>query len=163
MAVATLDGAIQRVTPWNAAFKTLSVFLTANNFGESELASRPTRIFLLANFIDEVLRANARNWEEKRGFESAQELGVRWQAMIARQGPLTSGAASKQKPKPEPMGFKSQIKTLCRRFNEGRCDIKDDKHPAPYDPSVMLRHACSRYLTDKKRHCLENHPGIEHR
>jgi hypothetical protein len=163
MAVATLDSAIQQVIPWNAAFKTLAVFLTGNNFGETELGNRPLKHFVLANFIDEVLRANARNWEVKRGFESAHELGIHWQAMIARQGILINSATSKQKFKSEPATNKSWIKSLCRRFNEGRCEIKDDKHPAPYDPTVMLRHACSSYLTNKKQHCLESHPGTDHR
>jgi hypothetical protein len=78
IAVATLDGAIQRVTPWNAAFKMLTVFLTANNFGEAELGSQPSRIFLLANFIDEVLSKR-----QKLGGEKGFQIGSRIRSPVA--------------------------------------------------------------------------------
>jgi hypothetical protein len=164
VAMAALEGAIQRVTPWNAAFKTLSIFLTVNNFGESELAGRPTRVSVIVNFIDEVLRANARNWEEKKPFESAQELGVRWQAAMVRQGSFSGAVSteSKRRERTESVA-KTQLRQLCRKFNEGRCPVKDGRHPAPYDSSITLRHACNKYLADKKRLCMEDHAAPDHK
>jgi hypothetical protein len=84
MAMATLDGAIQKVMPWNMAFKTLHIFLTSTNFGESDLPQKTSRLALLANFVDETLRGNARNWEEKKSFFSYQDLAVRWTTGLAR-------------------------------------------------------------------------------
>jgi hypothetical protein len=84
MAVATLDGAFQKVMPWNLAFKTLSIFLVSINFGESDLPTKSNKLVLLANFVDEVLRGNARNWEEKKSFFSYQDLAVKWTTGLAR-------------------------------------------------------------------------------
>jgi hypothetical protein len=142
----------------------LSIFLTVNNFGESELAGRPTRVSVIANFIDEVLRANARNWEEKKTFESAQELGVRWQAAMVRQGSFSGAVSteSKRRERTESVA-KTQLRQLCRKFNEGRCPVKDGRHPAPYDSSITLRHACNKYLADKKRLCMEDHAAPDHK
>jgi hypothetical protein len=52
---------------------------------------------------------------------------------------------------------------LCRRYNEGRCDAKDDRHPASWDPNYVLKHACSKYLEDKRKFCMEAHPESEHK
>jgi hypothetical protein len=62
VAMATLDGAFQKVMPWNMAFKTLYTFMVSINFGESDLSSKTNKLVILANFVDEVLRANTRNW-----------------------------------------------------------------------------------------------------
>ncbi len=61
VAMATLDGAFQKVMPWNMAFKTLYTFMVSINFGESDLSSKTNKLVILANFVDEVLRANTRN------------------------------------------------------------------------------------------------------
>jgi hypothetical protein len=52
---------------------------------------------------------------------------------------------------------------VCRRFNEGRCDSKDDRHQSPWDASFVLKHLCSKWLKDKNRVCLESHPENEHK
>jgi hypothetical protein len=140
------------------------------------LSGKAARLTHLANFVDEILRANARNWEERKPFLSHQDLCVKWSAASARRlngsgvggGGSTSGAPSKKKGKPtgNQPEKKRQFKTpgnLCRRFNEGRCESKDDSHPAPWDSAFTLKHGCSRYLGDKKRFCLEPHPASAHK
>jgi hypothetical protein len=44
-----------------------------NNFRESELEQKSNKLVLLANLVDEILRLNASNWEEKK-FLSYQDL-----------------------------------------------------------------------------------------
>jgi hypothetical protein len=83
-AVACLEGEFHRVMPWNLSFKALNFFLILINFGESELAGWPGRLLFLGNFVDEVLRTNARNWEEKKPFLSYQDLSVKWSADLTR-------------------------------------------------------------------------------
>jgi hypothetical protein len=72
MAMLTLEGAIHKVMPWNYAFQTVYIFLVSVDFGESVLSGK-ARIQFLTNFVDEALRANARNWEEKKKFLSNQD------------------------------------------------------------------------------------------
>jgi hypothetical protein len=84
MAMAKLDGAYQKVMPWNLAFKTLHNFLILTNFGELDFPQKSSRLTLLANFVDETLRGNARNGEEKKCFFSSQDLAVRWTTGLAR-------------------------------------------------------------------------------
>jgi hypothetical protein len=48
------------------------------------LPQKTSRLALLANFVDETLRGNARNWEEKKSFFSYQDLAVRWTTGLAR-------------------------------------------------------------------------------
>jgi hypothetical protein len=92
VALATLDGAFQKVMPWNMSFKTLYTFMVSINFGESDLSSKTNKLVILANFVDEVLRANARNWEEKKSFLSFQDLAVRWTTSSARRLGVGSGS-----------------------------------------------------------------------
>ncbi len=66
MAMSSLDIAIRKVMPWNMAFSTLHNFLITNEFGEAELDEKGPRLTHLANFVDEILRANARNSEERK-------------------------------------------------------------------------------------------------
>jgi hypothetical protein len=80
--MASLEG--HRVMPWNLSFKALNFFLISINFGESELAGKSGRLLFLGNFVDEVLRTNARNWEEKKPFLSYQDLSVKWSADLTR-------------------------------------------------------------------------------
>jgi hypothetical protein len=84
MAITTLEGGFHRVMPWNFSFKALNFFLISTNFGESELSGRTGRLLFLSNFVDEVLRTNARNWEEKKPFLSYQDLSVKWAADLTR-------------------------------------------------------------------------------
>jgi hypothetical protein len=70
VAMASLEGGFHRVMPWNHSFKALHFFLISNNFGEAELSGKQSRLFFLSNFVDEVLRSNARNWEERKSFLS---------------------------------------------------------------------------------------------
>jgi hypothetical protein len=91
MAITTLEGGFHRVMPWNFSFKALSFFLNSINFGESELSNRKGRLSFLSNFVDEVLRTNARNWEEKKPFLTYQDLSVKWSAdLIRKLGSLPS-------------------------------------------------------------------------
>ncbi len=52
---------------------------------------------------------------------------------------------------------------LCKKFNDGKCDNKDDKHPALWDHTFILRHACNKFVGSKKGFCMEAHPRIEHK
>ncbi len=78
MAMVTLEGAMHKVMPWNFAYKTIYIFMVSVDFGESDLAGCDTRTQILANFVDEALRANARNWEEKKKFLYHQDLCIKW-------------------------------------------------------------------------------------
>jgi hypothetical protein len=174
MAMATLDGIFHKVMPWNMAFKTLSIFLTSTNFGESDLPQKSNKLTLLANFVDEVLRGNARNWEEKKSFFSFQDLAIKWTTNLARRlgettptsdtiGRKNNNAQTKKR-----NGFseKSSPRTpgwVCRRFNEGRCDSKEDRHQSPWDASFVLKHLCSKWVKDKNKFCLEAHPENDHK
>ncbi len=55
VAMATLEGGIHRVAPWNFAFKTLHLFLLSINYGENELNAKSNKPAFLANFVDDVL------------------------------------------------------------------------------------------------------------
>jgi hypothetical protein len=90
IAMGTLDGAFQKVMPWNMSFKTLHNFLISTNFRESDLPQKAGRLMALSNFVDETLRANARNWEEKKNFSSFQDLAVRWTTNLTRRMGETS-------------------------------------------------------------------------
>jgi hypothetical protein len=170
VAMATLEGGIHKVMPWNMAFKTLYFFMVSNNFGELELSSKPNRLTLLANFVDEILRANARNWEEKKKFLSFQDLAVRWSALFLRRfgsgfGFPDGGEKKKEKSR-QGVNEKKSRKIpgwVCRKFNDGRCDSKDDRHPSHWDPNYLLKHSCSKWLNDKNRFCLDNHAERDHK
>jgi hypothetical protein len=172
MALATLDGVYQKVMPWNMAFKTLHTFLISINFGESDLSQKSGKLSVLANFVDEILRGNARNWEEKKNFFSYQDLAVRWTTGLARRlsvpGPNTDlngkrGAGNKKKLGGSERGQPRIPGWVCRRYNEGRCDSKDDRHQSPWDASFVLKHLCSKWQKERNRCCLEPHPEIEHK
>jgi hypothetical protein len=164
VAMATLEGGIHRVAPWNFAFKTLHLFMLSMNYGENELNAKSNKPAFLANFVDEVLRCNARNWEEKKKFLSFQDLTVRWSANLARTGGFVGGGQKKaEKTKDGPSKFKKLPGWVCRRYNEGRCDSKDDRHQAHWDPSYLLKHVCSKWLNEKKRYCLDSHPEPDHK
>jgi hypothetical protein len=88
MAMLTMEGAIHKVMPWNFAFKTVYIFVVSVDFGESDLSEATSRLQFLTNFVDEALRANARNWEEKKKFLSNQDLCVKWNSHLTRKGAL---------------------------------------------------------------------------
>jgi hypothetical protein len=165
VAMATLEGGIHRVSPWNFAFKTLHLFMLSINYGENELGGKTNKPVHLANFVDEILRSNARNWEEKKKFLSYQDISVRWSASLSRLsgGKELSSQKKQEKSKEGQHKFKKLPGWVCRRYNEGRCDSKDDKHQAHWDPSYVLKHVCSKWLNEKKRYCLDTHPESEHR
>ena len=73
---------------WNFAFKSVYIFVVSVDFGESDLSENSARIQFLTNFVDEALRANARNWEEKKKFLSNQDLCVKWNSHLTRKGAL---------------------------------------------------------------------------
>jgi hypothetical protein len=166
VAVATLELATLRVMPWNYGFSTVSFFLTTMDFGEAELGEKPSRLKFLTDFVDEALRANARNWEEKKSFTSFQELSAKWQASISRNlaSEAKDGDKRKERSKPgKPREYVRLPDTVCRKFNEDKCDCKDDKHPAAGDPSKILEHLCSKFLADKRAFCLKGHPYTKHK
>jgi hypothetical protein len=165
IAMATLEGGIHRVAPWNFAFKTLHLFMVSMNYGENELNGKTNKPVFLANFVDEVLRCTARNWEEKKKFLSYQDLAVRWTTNLTRSGGGGGGNAQKrqEKSKDGPTKFKKLPRWVCRRFNEGRCDSKDDRHQAHWDPAYLLKQVCSKWLNEKKRYCLDTHPEQDHK
>jgi len=165
MAMLTLDCVIHKVMPWNMSFKTLYSFMVSTEFGVSDLTGK-TRLPLLANFVDEILRANARNWEERKKFLSHQDLVGRWSAFLSRnQHSVRSSDQGKKKdrPRPGPADRKVRIPAwICRKFNSGDCDKKEDKHPSYWDPTFFLRHICSK-VTEKGKVCMENHSESEHK
>jgi hypothetical protein len=167
MAMASLEGGFHRVSPWNLSFKTLHFFLLSVNYGENDLSNKTGKFTHPANFVDEILRGNARNWEEKKRFFSYQDLTVKWSASLARlQGVCGGGGTAGKKgdkTKEGPSKFKKLPGWVCRRFNEGRCDSKDDRHQAHWDPAYLLKHVCSKWMNEKKRYCLETHPEMEHK
>jgi hypothetical protein len=170
VAMACLEGGFHRVMPWNLSFKALHFFLISVNFGESELSGKSGRLHFLSNFVDETLRANARNWEEKKPFLSYQDLSVKWSSdLIRRIGSGATGSNSSNKRGDKEKGEKKEKlspkipRWVCRRFNEGRCDSKDDRHVSPWDPNFFLRHVCSKWIQNRNKCCLENHPLNEHK
>jgi hypothetical protein len=171
MAMANLEGGFHRVMPWNLSFKALNFFLVSINFGEAELSGKQSRLLFLANFVDEVLRTNARNWEERKPFLSYQDLTVKWTADITRRigsgfpgtdSGKRSSAKSKQEKK-EKVTTARVPRWVCRRYNEGRCESKEERHVSHWDPNFFLKHVCSKWLADRNRCCLENHPLNEHK
>jgi hypothetical protein len=171
VAMACLEGGFHKVMPWNFSFKALNFFLVSINYGESELGNKGDRLIVLSNFVDEALRTNARNWEERKPFLSYQDLSVRWNSDLTRRlgtgaSGLGWGGGRNGKTGNGNGSERSQPKVprwVCRRFNEGRCDSKDERHQSPWDPSFNLRHVCSKWLADKGKCCLEKHPLNEHK
>ena len=99
-AVASLEAAMHKVMPWNFAFTAVQLFLISIDFGDSELSGHKAKLQFLSNFIDEALRANARNWEEKKKFLSNQELCARWSANLTRKGVSPKGGGGLPRGKP---------------------------------------------------------------
>ncbi len=171
MAMLTLEGAIHKVMPWNFAFKSVYIFVVSVDFGESDLSENSTRIQFLTNFVDEALRANARNWEEKKKFLSNQDLCVKWNSHLTRKGALlkpTKGGAgggnkNKAKQERETKERKKVPSWVCRAFNEGKCTSKDDRHASDWNPNFYLKHVCNKWVNDKNKHCLEGHKRGDHK
>ncbi len=165
MAMVTLEGAMHKVMPWNFSYKTVYIFMVSVDFGETDLAGCDTRTQILANFVDEALRANARNWEEKKKFLSHQDLCVKWTALITRKASLLKAAnGNKDKGKQGEGKDKRRVPSwVCKAFNDGKCTQKDDRHPADWNPNYFLKHVCNRWLPDKNKHCLESHKRGDHK
>jgi hypothetical protein len=115
--------------------------------------------------VDEALRANARNWEEKKKFLSHQDLCVKWTALITRKASLLKAAnGSKDKGKQGEGKDKRRVPSwVCKAFNDGKCTQKDDRHPSDWNPNFFLKHVCNRWLPDKNKHCLEGHKRGDHK
>jgi len=166
-AMLTLENAIFRVTPWNMAFKTLNNFVHSNDFGESESFGRSAKTTLLADFVDEILQLNALNWEETKVYLSSQDLVMRWSTFWARNKlPAKSGEGGFKKKEGQSKGNGGRLPRapawLCKKFNAGDCVVKDDKHASSWDPTFILKHACSK-MNEKGKCCMQNHPEIEHK
>ncbi len=114
MAVAALEGAIHKVAPWNMAFKTLSVFLTTTDFGAAEFRGKDSKLVFLADFIDQVIRANAQKWDERKPFLAAHELGSRWSNAVLRK----CGTAAAQSDKPAAQKSKKKKDEGKKPFHE---------------------------------------------
>jgi hypothetical protein len=167
MAMVTLESAIFRAMPWNMAFRTLHTFLQANDFGSSELGGRSARLTLLADFVDEILQLNAANWEEKKVYLSNPDLVSRWSTFLNRNQLLVknneSGTRKKEGDRKGNGGKPPRIPAwLCKKFNAGDCSVKEEKHPSSWDPTFILKHACSK-ITDQGKVCMKNHSEIEHK
>ncbi len=166
MAMLTLDCVIQKVMPWNMSFKALYFFMVSIDFGGTDLAGKNARLNLVANFADEILRANARNWEERKKFLSHQDLSSRWSAFLSRNQHTvrsTDQAKKKEKTRPRPNDHQVRVPAwICKKFNAGDCDKKEDKHPSYWDPTFILKHLCSK-VTDRGKLCFKNHPECQHK
>lgn len=166
LALATLDTAVHRVMPWNMSFRTLFLFLILNDFGASDLAGKSARISLLTGFVDEVMRANARNWEEKKKYLSHQELCVKWAAFLSRNQVQMRASEAGPKRRSDPSGSEDKKpripKWVCKKFNLGECEEKSDKHSSFWDPNYMLKHVCSKIGPDG-RCCLQAHARKDHK
>jgi hypothetical protein len=95
---------------------------------------------------------------KKRKFSFYQDLSAKWQASISRFTASETKESKKEKEKSKPGRSKEFLKlpdTVCRKFNENKCDCKDDKHPSTEDPS--------KFLADKRAFCLKNHPYSKHK
>ena len=170
LAMATLETIIHKVMPWNMSFKTLSLFFVLNDFGASELSGKKQRLSLIAVFVDEVLRTNARNWEEKKKYVSYQELCAKWSAFLSRNQLLMQGGEGgkdpgkkKEKSTPALSGKRPKVPGwICRKFNIGDCDVKEGKHPSSWDPNYLLKHVCSKLDADG-RYCGKSHTEKDHK
>jgi len=169
MAVATLETAIQRIMPWNLSFRTLSLFLITNDFGYSDLGGKSSKLDLLSNFVNEVILANARAWEERKKFLSHQDLCGKWSAFLNRnQGSLRGEQNSrKQNKNSRPSqgngdGKPRLPKWVCKKFNLGDCPEKGDRHESYWDPTFFLKHVCSKVGTDG-RFCYQSHSEKDHK
>ena len=156
MAMLTLQGAIHKVMPWNYTFQTVYIFLVSVDFGESILSGK-ARIQFLTNFVDEALRANARNWEEKKKFLSNQDHLTRKGALIkptrGEGGQIQSkaGGRGQREEKGVILGFQS------------KCSSKDNRHASDWNPNFYLKHVCNKRVNDKNKHCLEGHKRADHK
>jgi hypothetical protein len=166
MAMLTLDCVIQKIMPWNMSFKALFFFMVSMDFGGSDLSGKIGRLNLVTNFVDEVMRSNARNWEERKKFLSHQDLSSKWSAFLSRnQQAMRSSDQGKRKEKSKPGHGDRKVRVpawICKKFNAGDCDKKEDRHASYWDPSFSLKHICSK-ITDKGRVCMEPHPETEHK
>jgi hypothetical protein len=123
----------------------------------------------LSNFVDEAIRANARNWEEKKKFLSHQDLCVKWTSHLTKKGALLKASEPKARDRNDnPSGGNNKDRKkipawVCRAFNEGKCPSKDDRHASDWNPNFILKHVCNRWVSGKNRHCLENHKRTDHK
>ena len=165
MAMVSLEGAIHKVMPWNFAFKTIYIFVVSVDFGETDLIGHSSRIQLLSNFVDEAIRANARNWEEKKKFLSHQDLCVKWNSHLTRRGASSKSAPStKSKSKDGESKDKKKVPGwVCRSFNEGKCASQESKHSSDWNPNFFLKHVCNKWVQDKNKHCLGDHRRSDHK
>jgi hypothetical protein len=70
--------------PWSSSFRALRFFLFSINFEKAELGIRSDHLTILNNFVDKVLRANARSWKQKKMYLLHQFLSIEWNSDLAR-------------------------------------------------------------------------------
>ena len=169
LAVATLETAIQRIMPWNLSFRTLSLFLVMNDFGASDLGGKNSKLDLLSSFVNEILLANARAWEERRKFLSHQSLCGKWSAFLNRNQGSLRGEQNprKQTKNSRPSqgngdGKPRLPKWVCKKFNLGDCPEKGDRHESYWDSTFILKHLCSKLGADG-RFCFQAHSEKDHK
>jgi hypothetical protein len=169
MAVVALDGCIRKVMPWNHSFATVAIFLHTVNFGEAELAGKADRLPFLADFIDEVIRYNAQAWDEERHFMAAQEVAAKWSGLFLRrysETPKRGGGSGSGKAADHKGEGKPKVRFppgTCKPFQRGDCSHPGDKHSAPWNSGLVLKHQCAKWIDAKKGFCLENHGLKDHK
>jgi hypothetical protein len=102
---------------------------------------------------------------------SFQDLAVKWTSDLTRRlgfGLGSSDQKGKRGGEKGKEGKKDKTtqkipRWVCRKYNEGRCEFKEDRQVSLWDPNFFLRHVCSKWLTDRNRYCLETHPLNEHK
>jgi len=175
VAVIILDTAILWVMPWNHAFRTLALYLLSNDYGNSELAGKTSKVHVLTGFVNEVLLQNAKAWVEKRKYSSHQDLVNKWPAFLSRSSIVLKAAepskGSHKKQKQSKSGSASGgwggarptiPKWVCKKFNQGDCKEIRDKHESYWDPNFSLKHVCSKIGADGKC-CLKPHAAKDHK
>jgi len=110
VAVIILDTAILRVMPWNHAFRTLALYLLSNDYGNSELAGKTSKVHVLTGFVNEVLLQNAKAWVEKRKYSSHQDLVNKWPTFLRNS---TKGIARKSGTNMSPTGTQISPSSTC--------------------------------------------------
>ncbi len=97
MAVVTLDTAIARVLPQNQAFRTLCFYLLSNDYGDSDLGGKSTKVQILTGFVNKVLLLNAKAWVEKKKYFSHQDLSSKCKCFLELQQHCAVECRSPQK------------------------------------------------------------------
>ena len=169
-ALATLRTATHMIHPWNMAVVTLEYFLNSVHFCEKEIGPINDKVSFVTEFIDEILLYNAEAWDDNMPFMSASGIGQKWTRDLGVKMPNWKSNQKNKDTKTNQFQVKFQPRdkklmplNTCRRYNYKLCPNQhDDTCPAPWDPTVKLKHECGFQRADKS-FCSQKHPFIEHR